>query len=173
MKEDLERECEVVVALNVKTVVFWDLTRGMVEKKQHITLNIGKTLFTTRHHIPKTALFITQETDTVISIVSQLVRHRDLEAGCAYLIFWNHVNKSAGSFRWSYSLPPDHTSDRPKAGVWSYWMFTIYWVMQYIPTFRKDLAPSSSRAGPKRHLKSGGPNILYVITQVQPLCKTC
>jgi hypothetical protein len=26
MKDDLEGECEFVVALNVKTVVFWDLT---------------------------------------------------------------------------------------------------------------------------------------------------
>jgi len=102
----------------------------------------------------KTALFIIQKIDTDFSIVSLLVRHRVLEADCAYLIVWNHVNKSVGSFRRSYYLPPDHISDRLKAGVWSSWMFAMNWAMQYIQTFRKNLAPSSSRACPKRHLKS-------------------
>jgi hypothetical protein len=88
LKDDLEGDREVVIALNVKNVVFWDLTTcGMVENESKTFLqNMGKFLFATRHHIPKTALFTTQKTDTDISVVSLLVRHGVLEAGCAYLI---------------------------------------------------------------------------------------
>jgi len=109
----------------------------------------------------------------IIAIASLLVRHRVLEAVCAYLVVWNHVNRSAGSFRWSYSLPPDHISDRPKAGVWSSWMFAIYWVMQYIPTLRKSCPLHLQGQVLKDVSNLGGPNKLYMITQVRPLCKTC
>jgi hypothetical protein len=88
VKDDIEGECEVVMVLNVKTVVFWVLTTcGLVETEcKTFFQNIGKFLFTTWHYVPKTALFITHKTDTYISIVSLLVRHSVLEAGCADII---------------------------------------------------------------------------------------